>query len=530
LKKILLFIVITFFQAAKSYSQVISGVYVYEPSNSKFTTYDIDPQGRIYFGGYLRTTNMTQDTIGNITFQGYWYEDGMTFRADSTGFIDWITITGNGNGLEDTRAIRYWNGSVYSAGIFIASGGQILVNSVSVPFAFGCCYNGYLMKQSEDGVFDWLFSLQYNAYDMQMDNSGNCYVTEQGAMKKINSLGTEIWSAGITPLGSQLLIHNDTIYLYGIFQDSLSIGGNTFVAYGPQNDVDMFIARYHASTGNFIDAVHIGSPTWDVMHDIIEDANGDVWISGITGDGSLIGADPLCGTGPRLFFTKLNNDLSPGYCDNLKQADNYNQTISGEMIFNAGNERIAVLNLGDTVFIGQDTLTFPDPGGYEGGCLIVKWDAAGNLLWYKALATPTNGSRDVARVSAHLRKSLNGKYFLAGQMREPCVIEGVSYDSSHYYEAFFASLADTTFITGIPQLQESNLEVIFENPVKDHLVISSSEIATSITIFNVMGEMVYQTHPGGLSTPIDVSELPAGGYFFRFVAGDKIIQKKFIKV
>jgi hypothetical protein len=231
-----------------------------------------------------------------------------------------------------------------------------------------------------------------------------------------------------------------------------------------------------------------------------------------------------------VFFTKLNNDLSPGYCDNIKQAAQYNATISGEMIFNAGNERIAVLNLADTVFIGQDTLTFHDASGYEGGCLIVKWDAAGNMLWYKVLAAPANGSTDVAWVSAHLRKSLNGKYFLAGQMREPCIIEGVNYDSSHFYEAFFASLADTTFITGMPQVQENNLEVIFENPVKDRLVISSSEIATSITIFNVMGETVYQTHPGGLSCPIDVSGLPAGGYFFRFVAGDKIIQKKFIKV
>ena len=529
MKKDLLLIVFAFLLVTKSFSQVISGIHVYEPSNSKFTDYDLDPQGRIYFGGYVRPHNTTgPDTIGNITYDGYWYEDGMTCRADSAGFIDWINITGSYDGLEDTKSIRYWNGDVYSAGIFIAQSGSIYFNGTSIPFQFGCCYNGYLMKQSEDGVFDWLFDLQYDVYDMEMDNSGNCYVTETGALKKVNSLGTQVWSVNIGPYESKLFLQNDTIYLLGIFQDSVNIGGNIFVAYGPQYDVDMYLARYLASSGNFIDAVHIGSATWDVPHDISADANGNVWISGIAGDSTLWVQDPLFGTGRRIFFTKLNNDLSPGFCDVFPMiSPGYG--ITGEMIFNSSNERLATLNLADSIIIGTDTLSFQDGGGYEGGCVLVKWDAAGNLIWYKILASPANGSTDVAWVSAHLRKSLNGKYFLAGQMRQSCYIEGVNYDAINYYQAFFASLTDTSSILEVPQLNAKDPELIFQNPVKDKLVITSGEIASSITIYNLFGEVVDQIKPGGFTSSMDVSRLSAGGYFFRFEGKEKVLQRKFIK-
>jgi hypothetical protein len=529
LKKYLSLIGCMFLLVTTSFSQVISGVHVYEPSNSKFTDYDLDPQGKIYFGGYVRPHNASgADTIGNITYDGYWYEDGMTCSTDSTGFIDWINITGSYDGLEDTRSIRYWNGDVYSAGNFISQAGTIYFNGVAIPFQFPCCYNGYLMRQSENGIFDWLFDLQYDVYDMEMDNSGNCYVTESGAMKKINSLGSQVWSVNIGFIGSDVFLHNDTIYLLGTFQDSVNIGGNIFVAYGPQYDVDMYLARYSASSGNFIDATHIGSTTWDVPHDIAADANGNVWISGITGDAALWGTDILPGAGRRIFFTKVNNDLSSGHCDVLSLISPGSE-ITGEMIFNSNNERIATLNIADSVIIGSDTLSFHEAAGYEGGCVIVKWDAAGNTTWHKVLASPSNGSTDVAWVSAHLRKQLNGKYLLAGQMRQSCIIEGANYDTINYYQAFFASLSDTTFNLGVPQLSRKDPELIFQNPVTDKLVITGNEIANSITIYNMIGEEVYRIKPSGTTSSIDVSRLSTGGYFFRYEGKEKMIQKKFIK-
>ena len=67
------------------YGQHIGDVYVYDSTLSRFSDYDFDDQGNLLFSGYVGPRNATgTDPFGNLSFDGYWYENGLTCKADST--------------------------------------------------------------------------------------------------------------------------------------------------------------------------------------------------------------------------------------------------------------------------------------------------------------------------------------------------------------------------------------------------------------------------------------------------------------
>lgn len=90
--------------------QQIGDVYVCDSTLSRFSDYDFDDQGNLLFSGYVRPRNTTgTDPFGNLSFDGYWYEDGLTCKADSTGFLQWMTVSGNNNAQENVQEIRFDN-------------------------------------------------------------------------------------------------------------------------------------------------------------------------------------------------------------------------------------------------------------------------------------------------------------------------------------------------------------------------------------------------------------------------------------
>jgi hypothetical protein len=69
---------------------------------------------------------------------------------------------------------------------------------------------------------------------------------------------------------------------------------------------------------------------------------------------------------------------------------------------------------------------------------------------------------------------------------------------------------------------------IYPSPAKDVLYLKSPEQAIeSIRIFNTLGEQLQETE--GSSARLDVQWLPAGIYFIRVSAGNRIFVKRFIK-
>lgn len=529
---ILCFIYFLFIEVpVKVCAQVVSQIVDYDSTNSKFTAVDFDGQGNIYFSGYIRPTSSSSQ-FGNLSYQGYWYEDGLSCKSDASGLLDWMTVSGNSNGLEDSKAIKVFGSSVYTIGKFVSNSTSVFVNQAPYPFPYGCCHGGYVLKQSTAGAFEWIFPLPAYAQDMTVDNVGNCYVVTENQLKKISTLGVEIWNFDIGDLiETKLLLNQDTIYLSATFQSALVLNGNVLEPYGPANDVDGLFARF-TSSGNLISVTQIGSPGYDRVHDLTVDQNGQLWISGQCSDSAFFGSQALCDSGNRIYFLRLNSLMQIEHCDIIPfDTIIHWPDISGEMVFVTRNERIAALNISNDLVILGDTLHVTVGGGYEGTSIIIKWDANGNVVWYRHLAESVSIPGNAAWVSAHLGKDMNDNLILAGQMREPCYINGNLYNPEHTYKAFFASLTDTTFSTSIDK-NESSIRLQYQNPVTSTTSFHFNEQADAeLELYDLSGRKVLFIEKKNCSGIfVDLNSYSNGLYLFHLKIGKKNITGKLIKM
>ena len=122
------------------------------------------------------------------------------------------------------------------------------------------------------------------------------------------------------------------------------------------------------------------------------------------------------------------------------------------------------------------------------------------------------------------------------------VTDGNSYTlaSGGYTTASFTDEESAQFRTGVtsPSSIEENSIVetisIFPNPVNDIATLSfttTEKSKTAITIFNILGEVVYSNEIGSLASgqhimPISTSGISEGMYFVNLITNNKIITKK----
>ncbi len=86
--------------------------------------------------------------------------------------------------------------------------------------------------------------------------------------------------------------------------------------------------------------------------------------------------------------------------------------------------------------------------------------------------------------------------------------------------------------TGISNYESPNFSFsIFPNPATDQLTLTFPTIIskTTISIFNMLGGLVYHTSETGINIVINVSDFASGMYVIQIASGEKIIRQKFIK-
>ncbi|MBK7908853.1 T9SS type A sorting domain-containing protein [Candidatus Pollutiaquabacter sp.] len=514
------------------HGQQIGDVYVYDSTLSRFSDYDFDDQGNLLFSGYVRPRNTTgTDPFGNLSFDGYWYEDGLTCKADSTGFLQWMTVSGNNNAQENVQEIRFDNLNVFSIGKFIPQSNRMFVNGVSLAFPYPCCNGGYILNTLSNGTFVWAFPLPDDGHSLDIRPNGNIVASDGSGIRSLHTGSTQLWNVPIALSDSRIRVVNDTLWLLGMFQDSLLIGGTTYYT-GTVSDADLFVARF-TSLGDFIDARHLLGTGMDLIHDLAIDATGRVWISGMFGNDVDIDGTPVCGSGLRVGFLRMDQTLHVDHCEVVPLVGTATpEGVNGEMVFNSSNERIATINTVRHPVFGSDTVFVQTWAGYEGTCVLAKWDASGNLLWYRPLAEPVAGGVEAASVSGHIRKQQNGRWVLAGQMRETCRIDGQTYNASADYSAFFAYLEDTTTIaTALPKMPET-LSCYLSNPVTDRAVVRFEREPGegSIQIFDATGRLVKaQSGRLAISETLDCSHIPSGVYLIQLTSGNRLATLRMVK-
>ena len=98
-------------------------------------------------------------------------------------------------------------------------------------------------------------------------------------------------------------------------------------------------------------------------------------------------------------------------------------------------------------------------------------------------------------------------------------------ESEQFRTALSSSISENTIVNAIS---------IFPNPVNDIATLSfttTEKSKTAITIFNILGEVVYSNEIGSLASgqhimPISTSGISEGMYFVNLITNNKIITKK----
>ena len=88
----------------------------------------------------------------------------------------------------------------------------------------------------------------------------------------------------------------------------------------------------------------------------------------------------------------------------------------------------------------------------------------------------------------------------------------------------------------VPPLPAPNADIaLYPNPATTQLTISAPENITSITITNLLGQVVYSSKlaVGCLQASVDVAALPSGVYLVRVTGpsagSEQVVVRKFVK-
>jgi len=123
----------------------------------------------------------------------------------------------------------------------------------------------------------------------------------------------------------------------------------------------------------------------------------------------------------------------------------------------------------------------------------------------------------------------NGSYTLSSTVGT--IVTGGSFASSEVTNfCIDATKSLTPAITSsLSNIKDSDIR-IYPNPAQSNIEITTLAITIdSIKIFNMYGTLVKTVTVSNTSANIDVFKLASGTYFIRFLSGDNVITKKFIK-
>ena len=89
-----------------------------------------------------------------------------------------------------------------------------------------------------------------------------------------------------------------------------------------------------------------------------------------------------------------------------------------------------------------------------------------------------------------------------------------------------------TWVNGavdVSEINNDNTLTLFPNPAKGELTVNSEQLTVKgIRIFNLLGQVVYQSESASTKTIINTSALPAGIYTLQINNGTAICMKKFV--
>lgn len=146
-----------------------------------------------------------------------------------------------------------------------------------------------------------------------------------------------------------------------------------------------------------------------------------------------------------------------------------------------------------------------------------------------------NDTMNWIRISGIYSAHGGERFLTIGNFRDSLNSHSVLVDSNlHYYYAYYliddvsVINCDSLFI-GLPEKVLSNTINLYPNPSSDAITITSNQKLLSISILNLLGNLVLENYSNQNKTILSISSLPAGIYFAQITTTNGIAVKKFVK-
>ena len=248
----------------------------------------VDPVSRNVYVTGATTNNIYGEVVNGVS-------DGIVVAYNEAGERLWA---------------RTFGSSSYDGGIALAVGndGSIYVGADISGSLDGQAYSGgydiAILKFNASGDKQWSRSLGTSINDrvnkVQLDPSGNIYLiasTESAfpgftnptgldlVLTKFDTNGSRLW---LTQYGSATAVFSNGFFVNsnGLFITGISQGSIDGLPYAGGN-ADIFVLKYDF-TGTKVFSILLGTDKYDYGQDIVVDANGNFFVTGIT-DGPLNG-------------------------------------------------------------------------------------------------------------------------------------------------------------------------------------------------------------------------------------------------
>lgn len=495
-----------------------------------------DASGNIFVAGSFSSPIIN---FGTTTLANAGSDDIFIVKYDPSGAVLWANSEGGSAGDGCTDISTDASGNIFVTGYFSSTAFPIGTTTLTNN---GAAYTSdiFVAKYDSSGNFLWAVSgggaSHDYSYSISTDASGSVFIT--GSFKgpsitfgtttltnkgdadifavKYDSSGNLLWAVasgeGGEDYGSGISTdESGNVYLTGRF-DSQSISFGTTTLANATGSSDIFVVKYD-NLGNALWAKSAGGTGDDYGMYISTDNSGNVLATGYFQSASFtFGTTTLynaAGGDWNIFVVKYDPEGNALWANSAGgTSSEYGYGISSDV-----NGNVLVTGAFNSPSISFGTTTLTSEGDYD--VFVVKYDPSGNVLWAKS------GGGTTWDLATAISTDISGNVFLTGYFSSPSLTFGTEVlTTAGSYDIFVAKLGP---FTGINEELEISAFSVYPNPGNGKFTLINNHLTVQpfyqLTIYNTLGELIYESETSDQKSEIDISHAGTGIYYMRIGTG-----------
>ena len=517
-------------------------------SSENATSIAVDASGNVLVTGTFKSTTITFGTITLTNAETGSADSGDMFivKYDAAGNVLWAKSASGSYWDYGYSVATDGSGNVLVTGSFQSS--TIAFGTITLTNTGPASSNIFIVKYDAAGNVLWAKSAGGSSLDygnsIATDVSGNILVTGHFSsptitfgtttltnagtwnmfIVKYDTNGNVLWakSTGGSDVDEGTSVATDgsgNVMVTGYFTDSiLTFGTTTLTNLG---SYDMFIVKYDAA-GNIIWAKGEGGSDADGANSVATDDSGNIVVTGNFYDSTItFGTTTLTNVGnDDMFIVKYD---AAGNTIWVKSAGGSTDDYSNSVVTDgSGNILVTGSFQSSTIAFGTTTLT--NLGSYD--MFIVKYDAAGNIIWAKSAGGSSLDYANSIATDGSGNVLVTGSFFSSTISFGTITLTNASVVNSN---VFIAKINTTT---GIENIENSSEILLYPNPTNGLITLSLSQKLNNaaIKLINITGQMVMEkTNLAGDKFTFDILEQTKGFYFLEVKEAGSISRIKLVK-